>query len=80
IVVETDRGTLTLAKGGSELSVGGGEMPVAEDALHGEYPGLYARFPEIVAASTSDVDVAPLRHVADAFLRGRHISVEPFVE
>ncbi|MBI0475516.1 gfo/Idh/MocA family oxidoreductase [Sphingomonas sp. MA1305] len=80
IIVETDNGTLTLAKGGSELSIGGGEVPVAEDALHGEYPGLYARFAEIVRAGTSDVDVAPLRHVADAFLRGRHVSVEPFVE
>ncbi|WP_287979451.1 Gfo/Idh/MocA family oxidoreductase [Sphingomonas sp.] len=80
IVVETESGTLTLAKGGSELSIGGGEIPVAEDALHGEYPGLYARFAEIVAAGVSDVDVAPLRHVADAFLRGRHVSVDPFFE
>jgi D-galactose 1-dehydrogenase len=79
IVVETDAGTLTLAKGGGELSLPDGETP-AGTALHGEYPGLYARFAEIVRAGTSDVDVAPIRLVADAFLRGRHIPVEPFVE
>lgn len=79
IVVETDAGTLTLAKGGGELSLPDGETPVGT-ALHGEYPGLYARFAEIVHAGTSDVDIAPLRLVADAFLRGRHIPVEPFVE
>ena len=79
IVVETDAGTLTLAKGGGELSLPGGETP-AGTALHGEYPGLYARFAEIVRAGTSDVDIAPLRLVADAFLRGRHVSVEPFIE
>ncbi len=79
IVVETDAGTLTLAKGGGEVSLPGGETP-AGTALHGEYPGLYARFAEIVRAGTSDVDIAPLRLVADAFLRGRHITVEPFIE
>jgi D-galactose 1-dehydrogenase len=79
IVVETDAGILTLAKGGGELSLPDGETPVGT-ALHGEYPGLYARFAEIVRAGTSDVDIAPLRLVADAFLRGRHVSVEPFIE
>jgi D-galactose 1-dehydrogenase len=79
IVVETDAGVLTLAKGGGELSLPDGETP-AGTALHGEYPGLYARFSDIVRAGTSDVDIAPLRLVADAFLRGRHITVEPFIE
>jgi D-galactose 1-dehydrogenase len=80
IVVTTDAGTLTLAKGGAELSLSTGEAPPAVDALHGEYPGLYARFADIIATGTSDVDVVPLRHVADAFLRGRQVTVEPFVE
>ncbi|MEG3163372.1 Gfo/Idh/MocA family oxidoreductase [Sphingomonas sp. PB2P19] len=79
IVVETDAGTLTLAKGGGELSLPGGETPIGT-ARHGEYSGLYARFAEIVHAGMSDVDIAPLRLVADAFLRGRHIQVEPFIE
>ncbi|MHA6722733.1 Gfo/Idh/MocA family protein [Sphingomonas sp. RS2018] len=79
IVVDTDAGTLTLSKGGGELSIAGGHP--ADDSpadLHGEYPGLYARFAAIIHAGTADVDVAPLRLVADAFLRARHVVVEPF--
>jgi D-galactose 1-dehydrogenase len=80
IEVVTDGGTLLLSKGGSVLTIDGQEA-VAHDAdLHGEYPGLYHRFAAIVRAGVSDVDVAPLRLVADAFLRGRHVTVEPFVE
>lgn len=80
IVVETDAGALTLAKGGGELTLPAGQRPASGDALHGEYPGLYARFVELVRAGASEVDIAPLRLVADAFLRGRVNLVEPFVE
>lgn len=80
IVVETDAGTLTLAKGGAVLSIDDGAAPVDGDHLHGEYPGLYRRFAEIVRAGVSDVDVSPLRLVADTFLRGRIAMTEPFVE
>ena len=73
-------GTLLLAKGGSVLTIDGAEALAHDADLHGEYPGLYRRFAEIVRAGESDVDVAPLRLVADAFLRGRHVAVEPFVE
>ncbi|MDP1028022.1 Gfo/Idh/MocA family oxidoreductase [Sphingomonas sp. KR1UV-12] len=80
IVVETDQGILRLADGGATLTLPTGETPTQADGLHGEYPGLYARFAEVIRAGTSDVDVAPLRHVADAFLRGKRETVEPFVE
>ena len=80
IVVETDAGTLTLHDGGARLILPDGSSPATEAALHGEYAGLYRRFAEIVAAGASDVDIAPLRHVADAFLRGTRNVVEPFVE
>ena len=43
-----------------------------------EYPGLYARFAELVAAGDSDIDLTPLVHVADAFMLGRRAEVEPF--
>jgi D-galactose 1-dehydrogenase len=79
IVVETDAGALTLAKGGAVLSLDHGEPPAADD-LQGEYAGVYARFAAIIRAGVSDVDVSPLRHVADAFLCGRRNIVEPFVE
>lgn len=76
IVVETDGGPLSLAKGGAELTLPDG-------ALHGkdrEYALLYAHFAGLIAARRSDVDVGPLRIVADAFLCGRHVVVEPFIE
>ncbi|WP_136066810.1 Gfo/Idh/MocA family protein [Modicisalibacter radicis] len=75
IHVDTDAGRLTLSKGGSELYIDGERQPTGEEQ---EYPGLYARFAELVAAGESDVDIAPLRHVADAFLLGRRESVEAF--
>ena len=34
----------------------------------------------LIGQPTSDVDIAPLRHVADAFLRGRRVTVADFVE
>ena len=75
IVVETDGGTLKLSMGGAKLSVDGEERDVGPEA---EYDGLYARFGELIAAGQSDVDLAPLRHVADAFLLGRRRVTEPF--
>ena len=80
IHVETDAGPLTLAKGGAVLTLADGQAAEAANDLHGEYPGLYARFAAIIRAGVSDVDISPLRHVADAFLCGRHIMVEPFHE
>ena len=43
-----------------------------------EYPALYRRFGELVAAGASDVDLSPLVHVADAFTLGRRTAVEAF--
>jgi D-galactose 1-dehydrogenase len=51
---------------------------VLADAAEAEYRGLYRRFVELTATGTSDVDLAPLRLVADAFLLGRRRTVEPF--
>jgi D-galactose 1-dehydrogenase len=39
---------------------------------------LYRRFAELVASGRSDVDTAPLRHVADAFMLGRRTLVADF--
>ncbi len=80
IDVETDAGPLRLSKGGGELTLPDGALSPTEDSLHGEYPRLYARFAAIIHAGISDVDVSPLRHVADAFLCGRHIQTAPFIE
>jgi D-galactose 1-dehydrogenase len=80
IVVETDVGTLTLSRGGAGLALPDGDGPLPDSGPHGEYAALYARFAEIVKAEISDVDVAPLVLVADAFLHGRHNKVPAFVE
>ncbi|HWU04283.1 MAG TPA: gfo/Idh/MocA family oxidoreductase, partial [Novosphingobium sp.] len=74
IIVETDAGTLTLAQGGSVLTLPEGERLGTDE----EYAGLYRRFAELVRGGQSDVDIAPLRLVADAFLRGRTHLVEAF--
>jgi D-galactose 1-dehydrogenase len=41
---------------------------------------LYKRFAEIVRAGNSDVDLAPLQHVADAFMLGKRNVVEAFFD
>jgi D-galactose 1-dehydrogenase len=78
IVVETADGLkLKLENGGARLLIDG-RLKVEEKPT--EYEQIYARFAEILAANTSHVDTAPLRLVADAFLVGRRVSVEPFIE
>ena len=74
ILVETDAGPLKLSSGGAVLSLPSG----TEHSEDREYPGLYAHFAELIREGRSDVDIAPFRLVADAFLRGRHETVEPF--
>jgi len=81
IAADTDGGRLLLEEGGALLSIDGGRPSSGPDAaLTGEYPRLYARMAALVAAGASDVDLAPLVHVADAFLLGRRVTVAPFVE
>jgi D-galactose 1-dehydrogenase len=75
IRIETDQGRLVLSKGGAEMTVDGVAQPLPAEA---EYRGLYARFAALIAAGAQDVDRAPLRHVADAFLRAERIEVEAF--
>jgi D-galactose 1-dehydrogenase len=77
IAVDTDDGTLLLSKGGAELSIDG--VP-QHHASVGEYHGIYDRFAALVRARESEVDVSPLRHVADAFLRAERREVAAFVE
>ena len=75
IEVMTDAGPLCLREGGNRVLNGDAELP---GAAMGEYPALYARMAECVAAGVSDVDLAPMVHVADAFALGRRIEVEAF--
>lgn len=74
IIVETDAGTLKLTQGGAVLSLPSG----TEHNEDLEYPGLYSRFANLIRGGRSDVDIDPLRLVADAFLRGRREIVAAF--
>ena len=77
IEVETVAGRLTLRMGGNVLEVDG--IPVAgENTIMGEYPALYARMAELVANGISDVDLAPMVHVADAMTLGTRAVTEAF--
>ena len=75
IEVDTDSFRLKLAKGGGRLDVDGETM---SDAPRDEYAAIYRRFDDLLQTGRSDVDAAPLRLVADAFLVGRRTAVEPF--
>ncbi|KQQ40114.1 galactose 1-dehydrogenase [Duganella sp. Leaf126] len=75
IVVDTAKGQLKLSDGGSRLWIDDVEQPLDKEA---EYPSLYRVFADLVKAGKSDVDVAPLRHVADAFMLGKRKVVDAF--
>ena len=77
VEVDTEAGFLRLSHGGARLWIDGA---LVHEQPETEYPGLYARFADLVASGGSDVDVSPLRHVADAFLLGRRIVAPAFVE
>ncbi|WP_434722574.1 Gfo/Idh/MocA family protein [Mesorhizobium sp. RIZ17] len=77
ILAETDKGKMVLSGGGAKLAVDG---KIVHDEPEAEYPMLYRHFAEIVRAGTSDVDLAPLQHVADAFMLGKRNVVEAFFD
>jgi hypothetical protein len=75
--VETEAGLVTLADGGNRWAIDGVAQPVGTEA---EYPRLYRRFAELIERRSSDVDLTPLRLVADAFLTGRMSTTEAFYD
>lgn len=75
IDVDTADGLLSIRAGGKRLEIAGEVVPLGPER---EYAALYERFHWLIAHGESDVDVRPLRLVADAFLLGRHIEVEFF--
>lgn len=77
IAVETDSGRLLLSRGGAVMQV---DNEARIEGPDNEYANLYARFETLVRERRIDVDVEPFRLVADAFLCGRRVVVEPFTE
>lgn len=77
IIADTDAGQMVLSEGGAKLSVDGA-LTFSEPEK--EYFELYKRFAAIIANGTLDVDLAPLTHVADAFMLGRRKFVDSFFD
>ncbi len=78
IAIETEDGmSLHLAAGGATLTVDG--VRVVDEAPR-EYPMIYERFRTLLAEGRSDVDIRPLRLVADSCLLGSRTIVDPFVD
>ena len=75
ILCETEAGPVTLSKGGRQLRDGN---RLVVDATDEEYPALYRRFVAVTSDGKSEVDLTPLRLVADSFMLGRRRSVEAF--
>lgn len=69
--------SMALHMGGKVMEVDG---KVVLDQPEREYPRMYEHFARLIAARQSDLDMSPLRAVADARLVGKHITVDPFVE
>ncbi len=79
IALETAQGAALLTEGGARFLVAGAEQrPPPGAALAGEYPALYDRMAELVATGTSEVDLTPMIHVADALSLGRRETVAAF--
>ncbi|MBQ2263174.1 MAG: Gfo/Idh/MocA family oxidoreductase [Loktanella sp.] len=78
IEIVTDAGTLSLQNGGADMTIDGASCAAPEAALSGEYPRLYSRMAELVHAGQSELDTRPMALVADCFVIGDRISVDPF--
>ena len=78
ISIRTDDGQeLRLTHGGSKLLVDG---TLVVDEPMAEYEGIYRRFANLLGRGESAVDTAPFGLVADAFMVGRRLMTDPFVE
>jgi D-galactose 1-dehydrogenase len=77
IAIDTDAGPCALRFGGNRFFVGDREV-AGEPTIMGEYPRLYARMAELVRAGRSEVDLAPMVHVADALTLGRRVVTDAF--
>lgn len=77
ITVATDRGDLALRMGGNVLEIDG-KPSAGQNSIMGEYPSLYARMADLVRRGASDVDLAPMVHVADALTLGERVTVAAF--
>lgn len=77
ITVETNRGPMALRMGGNVLEIDG-KAVAGENTIMGEYPALYARMAALLKQGASEVDLAPMVHVADALTLGKRVVTDAF--
>ena len=75
IRIQAEEGSLLLSNGGNQLSIDGMAQPCAEED---EYAALYRKFATLVGDGRSEVDIGPLKLVADAFLLGQMTATDAF--
>jgi D-galactose 1-dehydrogenase len=77
IELHCEEGVMRLDAGGAQVAIDGVSQPVAEE---GEYPAMYRHFAQLIADRQSDLDLQPLRIVADSFFVGSKQTVAEFHE
>jgi D-galactose 1-dehydrogenase len=77
IEIRCTEGILRLDNGGALLSIDGVRQAVSEE---GEYAAVYRHFQQLISDKASDLDLQPLRLVADSFFVGSRMLVEPFFD
>lgn len=74
ISLSTSDGNAKLTDGGSTFNSKGREISGPDI----EYPSLYSEFHRLLDEKNSEVDLSPMRHVADAFTLGKRAIVDAF--
>lgn len=77
IELHADESVMRLDAGGAQVSIDGVAQTVSEE---GEYPAMYGHFARLIETGKSDLDLQPLRIVADSFFVGSKETVAAFHE
>lgn len=77
IELQCDEGVMRLDSGGAQVSLDDVAQQTSEE---GEYPAMYRHFAQLIAEGRSDLDLQPLRIVADSFFVGSKKTVADFYE
>ncbi|MFN3723396.1 MAG: Gfo/Idh/MocA family protein [Paracoccaceae bacterium] len=77
IEIDTSHGSMALRMGGNVLEIDG-QPAQGENTIMGEYPALYARMADLIRTTRSEVDLAPMVHVADAMTLGKRTITDAF--
>jgi D-galactose 1-dehydrogenase len=77
IELRCEEGVVRLEAGGAMVSIDGVAQAVRDE---GEYPAMYRHFAQLIEDGQSDLDLQPLRIVADSFFVGSKETVAAFHE